>query len=72
MSKYINIDDVVFPTSKLEPIIISDKSYGPDVKYLVYHPDMKWTSCTFTRASKINICKHILHALHIMIDLHDL
>jgi hypothetical protein len=39
MTKDISIDDVVFPISKLEPIIVSDRNHSPDVKYLVYHPD---------------------------------
>ena len=65
------MDDVVFSSSKLEPIIVSYRSYGLDVKYLVYHLDTEWASCTCTRTSQISICKHILHALHVMISLDD-
>ncbi len=39
MSKYISIDDVIFLTSMLELIIVSDRSHGTDVKYSVYHPN---------------------------------
>lgn len=70
-SKDISIDNIVFPTSMLELIIVPNRSHGPDVKYLVYHPDTEGASCTCTRASQTNICKHILRALHIMTGLDD-
>ena len=68
----ISIDDVVFFTSKLKPIIISNRSHGPDIKYLVCDSDTEWASYRCIRASQINICKHILRALHIMTGLDDL
>ena len=35
-STEINIDDIVFFASMLEPIIVSDKSHGPYIRYSEY------------------------------------
>ena len=50
---------------------MSDRSHGPDVGYLISHPDTEWVFCSCTRASQTNICKHILRALLIMASLDD-
>lgn len=71
-NKNINMNDIVISTSKLEPIIVSDRSQEQVVKYLVYHPDSEQASYTCIRAFHTNIYNLILHLLHIMTDLDDL
>lgn len=54
-SKVINMNDIVFSTLMLNPIIIYDRSHNPDVKDFIYYLDTDWTFCTCIKVSQTNI-----------------
>ena len=65
------MNNIVFSTSMLNPIIIYDRSHNPNVKYFIYYLNTDWTFCTCIKVSQTYIYIYIVRALHIMINLDD-